>query len=110
MDYRAYRLTENEALFRSANERIEDRVTAVVDSPVTRVPFLCECSDVDCVERIELTLAEYERVRSDSTWFVVALDHERAEVDEVLERHQTYLLVYKRGQAGAVAAALDDRD
>jgi hypothetical protein len=110
MDYRAYRYAENEARFRAANERIEDRVAAVVDSPDTRVPFLCECSDVDCAARITLTLAEYERVRSDPTWFVVGLDHERTEVDAVLERHETYLLVCKRGQAGAVAAALDDRD
>jgi hypothetical protein len=59
------------------------------------VPFLCESAETDCAERIVLTLAEYERVRSDPTWFFVGLGHEQTEVDEVLERHETYLLVWQ---------------
>jgi hypothetical protein len=109
MNFRTFRMAENQALFRSANERIEDRVTAVEESTVGRVPFLCECAEVECTERIMLTLPEYERVRSDPTWFVVSPGHERLEVDDPFERHEAYLLVRKYGEAGAVAEKLDER-
>jgi hypothetical protein len=109
MDYGAQRMAENQALFRSANERIKDRVAALEESEADRVPFLCECPNVDCTERIMLTLAEYEHVRPDPTWFVVRPGHERPEIDEVLERHETYLLVRKYGKAGAIAEELYER-
>jgi hypothetical protein len=109
MDYRTYRMAENQSLFRSANERIEDRVTAVEEIVAGQVPFLCECAEVECEERIMLTLPEYERVRSEATWFVVRPGHERPEVDDVLEQHETHLLVRKYGEAATVAAELDER-
>jgi hypothetical protein len=109
MEHRADRLARNEALFREANERIEDRVEDVEDNPDTRAPFLCECPEVDCAERVALTLREYERVRSEPTWFLVAPGHEHLEVEDVIERHETFLLVRKRGKAGQVARELDER-
>ena len=45
-------MAENENLFRRVNERVEDQATADED----RVEFVCECADVDCHERVLLTL------------------------------------------------------
>lgn len=34
--------------------------------------FVCECSSVECVERLTLTLRQYEQVRAEGTRFVLA--------------------------------------
>jgi hypothetical protein len=60
------RLARNQSLYREANERIE---TKAADNEV--VEFLCECTNTDCADTIELKLSEYERVRSNATWFVI---------------------------------------
>jgi hypothetical protein len=41
---------------------------------VSRVPFLCECSNPDCRELVLLALAEYEQARSQP---ITASEHER---------------------------------
>jgi hypothetical protein len=51
-----------EDVFRSANERIAEKGRQLGwDSPV---PFLCECSDSRCLARVDLSLEEYQHVRS----------------------------------------------
>ncbi len=62
--------TENEAVFRAANEQLKDRLAGLEENG--RVPFICECSDANCLEVVELALATYEDVRSqgDRRFFV----------------------------------------
>ena len=55
MDRRLERQSRNEALFREVNERVAD----VMDSEARMTTFLCECGNLDCVEEISLTDAEY---------------------------------------------------
>ena len=98
-------MAENENLFRRVNERVEDQATADED----RVEFVCECADVDCHERVLLTLAAYEDVRAAPNRFVVKAGHERLEVERVLDQGFGYLVVEKLGPAGEVAAEDDPR-
>ena len=72
--------------------------------------FLCECASTSCVERISLTLEQYERVRNDGTTFFLAPGHEYDEVELVTERQLTYWVVQKDGPAAVVAAFDDPRD
>jgi hypothetical protein len=109
VDQQAFRLARNESLFRSANEQIADKVTAVGERPETQMPFLCECPEVDCQERIVVSLVEYERARVNPRWFLVAPGHERPEVEVVVEDRGPYLIVSKVGEAGEVAQNLDER-
>jgi hypothetical protein len=109
MDQRAFRLARNESLYRSANEQIADKVTAVGERPETQIPFLCECPEVDCEQRIMLSLAEYERARVNPKSFLVAPGHERPEVEVVVEDRESYLIVRKVGEAGEVARDLHER-
>ena len=60
------RLARNQALFREVNERVEK-----IAGDNNAVEFVCECSNTECIESVELTLAAYERIRSNSTWFVI---------------------------------------
>ena len=53
---------EAEDAFRAANERIAEKGRELNWS--FPVPFLCECSERRCFARVELTLEDYEQVRS----------------------------------------------
>jgi hypothetical protein len=103
----AERIARNDATFRKANESIAGAARQLV--PDDRVPFICECADPDCREIVQLTLAEYEGVRSHPVRFVTASGHEEGEHATVVETGDGYVVVQKKGEAGAVAAELDPR-
>jgi hypothetical protein len=100
------RVARNEALFREFNERVEDLADTV---EAHRVRFVCECGDLDCLERVELTRAAYEEVRSDATRFVVARGHEKPEIERLVARGEGYLVVEKLAAAAQVAVEHDPR-
>lgn len=88
------RFVENEKLFRSANERLHQRVDDLV-APGQFIPFLCECIDDTCMARIELTSEEYEEVRSDDEHFVIAPGHPRLDEERIVEEADRFLIVTK---------------
>jgi hypothetical protein len=72
--------------------------------------FVCECGDPDCTATIELTPAEDECVRSRSTWFALARNHENPEAEVLLGEHPGYTLVSKiAGPAMRIAVTSDPR-
>src|SRR5579862_811236 len=102
------RLASNEAVFRQINEGIErGQWPGEEDAPVG---FRCECAELGCSDLVELSVHDYERVRSHPRWFVVRPGHERSEVELIVERHPGFMVVEKVGQAGAAAADTDPRD
>ena len=105
---RAERLARNEAAFRSVNEHIRDAAEQHGTDGHT-YEFVCECSNPACVERIMLTLAEYEAIRASGTRFVLAMGHQCAEVEAVVAEDADHVVVEKLGEAGRVADALDPR-
>jgi hypothetical protein len=108
MDDRERRLAENERLFRDVNERIEGAAAQHgVDSH--RYDFVCECSNTDCVLKVTMPLAEYERARADPAVFIVAPGHELPEIEDVAHRGPGYQLVRKRGEAARLARENDPR-
>jgi hypothetical protein len=96
----------NEAVFREANERIE---AAARRAPAAVTQFLCECSDAGCASSIPIVIAAYEEVRATPSWFVVAPGHEDEDIEDVVERHDDYVVVEKRGVARVLAAETDPR-
>jgi hypothetical protein len=99
------RAARNEALFREVNERVEE--THAVQSGGT-AEFVCECPDGACTERLEVSLATYERVRSSPLLFLVAPGHERVEVEHVVERGDGFSIVRKDTPAAARLAEKTD--
>jgi hypothetical protein len=107
MDERARRIGENEAIFREVNERVrKTSETFAVDTGEAQ--FICECGRATCMERITLTLAEYEDVRSDPTTFAIVPGHEEPDVEYVIAENDRFAVVRKR--AGDPAALAADRD
>jgi hypothetical protein len=105
----AEQIARNDAIFRDANERIEEAARKF--GRTERVPFICECANPECRELVLLSLAEYEGVRADSTHFIVRPGHEQTAPSHVrlVEERPEYHLVEKIGEAADVAAELDAR-
>jgi hypothetical protein len=102
------RAAQNEALFRSVNEEIEKlgQVDPVREPLYTA--FVCECSDGTCAERIHLTIAEYEDVRSESRWFAIAPGHVDERIEHVIRLTDRYLIVEKDTPSSATIAEISD--
>ena len=109
LDERGRRVGHNEALFREINERLRElNESFSAFSGVLEV--VCECGDVECIEMLTLTPAEYERIRSTPTWFAVIPGHEITEVETVIARHAAYDVVEKHlGSAIEEVVARDPR-
>ena len=105
------RLAKNEAIFREINERtrsLQERFGP--DDPTSRYEeFLCECGDQTCVERVKLTVSEYESIRAKSTQFVLRPGHTMPRVERVVQERDRYVVVAKIGEAADVAADRDPR-
>ena len=100
------RAAQNEALFRSVNEQIEQ-----LGHIERLVAFVCECSDGTCTQKIELTIAEYEEVRSDARWFAIRPGHLTNEIEHVVRTNERYVIVEKdTPDAAAIVEDSDPRD
>jgi hypothetical protein len=81
------------AFFRSVNEQVagvNKRHDAL--GQATLVLF-CECGSPNCEERLELTRAEYERVRAQRTHFVLKAGHDNPRIELVAEALDGYVVV-----------------
>jgi hypothetical protein len=99
------RIAENQASFREANELIE--AAAHNMGLPGQVPFICECSDPECMEIVRLDLDAYEDVRQHPRRFFAAPGHAapslKAGASVVAKECPGYTLVDKIGRAGEVA-------
>jgi hypothetical protein len=101
------RLASNEAVFREVNEGIERGQWP--GDEASPIGFRCECARLGCNLLVELTLSEYEQVRSDPRRFVMIDGHQVPEVERVVERQPGYVVVVKQDEAGEHAAEADPR-
>ena len=99
--------TENEAVFREYNEKIqkgrdrvnklarEDNQPDLIDDTNLMLQYLCECSDENCRSRIGLMLNTFNEIHTNRKWFVIVDGHESLEIETVLERRPEYTIVEK---------------
>lgn len=107
MNERDLRLGQNEAVYREVNERvlgINERFGIDDD----RVSFICECGQLACTERIDLTVAEYEAVRSSPVRFALVPGHDDPTVETVVEQNERFAVVEKLPGGPAELAAAED--
>jgi hypothetical protein len=109
------RRAKNEALFRNLNERLkelDDRLdTSVIGAPAgDREEFFCECGQLDCMARFEMTREQYEAVRAHSERFMVLEGHVDPTIERVVETHERFVVVEKLpGVPAEVARVTDPR-
>jgi hypothetical protein len=90
------RAAMNEATFRKVNEGME-----VSQDPSGLLTFVCECVRLGCTTLIQLTRGEYESIRENPRRFEIVDGHEILEAEEIVERHDRYLVVEKAGDPEA---------
>ncbi|HEU5245011.1 MAG TPA: hypothetical protein VFU33_11470 [Gaiellaceae bacterium] len=105
----ARRVGLNESIFRQVNEQIEslNRDFGAEDRTIS---VICECANGDCTDRLEISVAEYERVRADARRYVVVPGHGLPKFESVVESRGEYDVVEKReGPAAELAEETDPR-
>jgi hypothetical protein len=109
MGAREERIGLNEAVFREVNERIEN-VAEILAPNTEQLDLVCECGNAACEERISMTMAEYEALRSESHLFAVYPGHEYPDVERVVEKRKGYDVVQKfKGAPERIAEETDPR-
>jgi hypothetical protein len=83
----------NEETFAKANEQI--RATAEAYEFDEAVPFLCECSKVNCMETIRLPLTTYREARRRGDAFILREGHNDPRVEHIVGNVAGYILVEK---------------
>jgi hypothetical protein len=106
------RIAANEDMFRRVNEGIERGqwpgwAGGEAESPIA---FRCECARLGCNMLLNLTLADYQRVRSHPRRFVLVKGHELPGQEHVVETLGEIVIVEKVGEAGEEARERDPRD
>ena len=96
-----------QALFREVNDQIQS-LNAEWTADAEEV-VLCECTNPDCQEPIEITAPEYETVRRFPTRFLVRPGHASPVGDRVIIDTGSYLVVEKVGPGAETAIRLDPR-
>ena len=102
------RAAADESTIRDVNEGIERGLWPGDED--TPVGFRCECARLGCNRLVELTVREYEEVRSHPRRFVMVPGHEQSDVETVVATRPGYVIVEKLDQAGEVAERDDRRN
>jgi hypothetical protein len=108
---REERTARNEALLREVNERIEEvgKHLQVLPDDET-LEFRCECGRPKCEDFISMAVGEYEHVRDDNDRFAVVPGHENDEIERVVERFESYVIVDKKPAAEPLVGADGEPD
>jgi hypothetical protein len=103
----ALRAARNQSLFRTVNQRI-DEINEAFRLVLEDADYVCECASDHCMERIPLTVDEYNDVRRIPTHFLVKPGHVYPEFERIIQENGTHVVVEKFGVAGkaAIEAAL----
>jgi hypothetical protein len=97
MSRSADRAAKNEELFREVNRniaRLEERF-----GRTQTLELICECEGVGCHDGLEIDSVAYADARSNSLRFFVLPGHEDPQIEQVVLRTPTYLVVEKVGEA-----------
>jgi hypothetical protein len=90
------RVAMNEATFRKVNEGMR---TGADEAGL--LTFVCECGRLGCDRLIQMNRREYETLRQNPRRFAILEGHEILEVEDIVERHDRYVVVEKRGDPEA---------
>ena len=110
MDERGRRVGENEAIFRSVNEQVETLQRGMAAVSDEKMHIVCECGEIQCMERLAVPLGKYEAIRADPLLFFIIPGHEAPDVEDVVEEGPGFEVVRKHpGEAGRIAKETDPR-
>jgi hypothetical protein len=94
-------MRQNEELMEELNRRMERMLEEIreeeeggadADDPIA---FLCECSHLDCRERVHLEPSLFDRIHKDPDVFVLVPGHEIPDVERIVDQVGDFLIVRK---------------
>jgi hypothetical protein len=89
------------------NERIAE---TAVRFEAEEASFVCECAEPACTERVDVPLAQYERIRKDGATFLLVPGHEDKRVESVVAVREGHAVVEKLDpRVAPLARKLDPR-
>ena len=103
------RAARNQSLFREVNERVvalEQGGLQEVSGDGSAVHAICECANAGCHEPIVMDIDGYTAIRSSPIHFLVKPGHEWPDVENVVARHDGFIVVEKVGETGEMATEL----
>ena len=72
--------------------------------------MVCECADTRCNDRLDTSIAEYHRVRSEGTHFLLKPGHEDERIERLVRRRGPVQVVEKvERTVAATVRRLDPR-
>ena len=107
MSRSAERAAKNEELFREVNSNIA-RLEESFGHP-RMLELICECERVECHAGLMIDLPAYRDGRSSPLRFFILPGHEDPEVEKVVSRAPSYLVVEKVGEAARKILEDDSR-
>jgi hypothetical protein len=96
------RLKENEVIFQQANEGVAEFVIEESGDSNPVIRFYCECSNIDCRERIVLRASEYHKLHKNQRYFIALEGHETPGIENIKSRHRGFIVVEKIGEIPSV--------
>lgn len=102
------RAGETESDFRSLNLFMVDQLDGGLPRSA-EIEFLCECSAIHCTDSIRMTLPQYFAVHEDPVQFSILPLHNLPEVEDVVQKTDSFWVVRKRDEAASVARTSDPR-
>lgn len=94
IDQSQRRLVQNEAIQRLENSHVKRTLESVLDG-TDKILFVCECSDLNCRDRIGLTSKEFDEFHVKSKRFVVKPHHEIVAIEKIVAETDDYYIVEK---------------
>ncbi len=95
--------TTNQDLGRKINNRINLRMGP---QQTGKMWVVCECTNSDCEELIQVTAEQYRQIRKGDSCFIVVVGHE-SPGEHIVARDGSWLTVQKRGEAKRYAEKMD---
>jgi len=91
---REIRAAQNELVFRAVNEQIA-KMTDRFRAQLSDIDIVCECANTTCVGTIRIDSNEFAEIERAEGTFLVLPGHEDESVEEVVTRHEAYVVVWK---------------
>jgi hypothetical protein len=102
---REIRAARNQSFFRALNENIKE-VNLEFSVVAENFAIACECADATCFETIDISVDEYAAIRANPRDFAVLEGHVYLDIEKVVAKNTTHVVVEKFERAGAMAEEL----
>jgi hypothetical protein len=93
------RQIKNEQLIRDRNSRTKRHLKKFFHNDKTAVAtplnFICECSDLNCEDHVELSINQYEALHVRQDRFVVCEGHVTSSVEKIVDEGDGFVVVEK---------------